>query len=140
MNNQPIDKEALRKCKRRAMETADEREVRLSKDRERKKQRVEQETEEERAKRLEYQRRKSKQRRAKGKENCDRQLRPRIGKPQQGNREAQHRPEQLNRNVPQHQLNKSEEPLQSSKRSGETSQDSHSNTRQTFEQLPAAEL
>ncbi|CAB4431675.1 unnamed protein product [Rhizophagus irregularis] len=55
MNSQPISDEALRKRKRGAIETADERESQLSKDRERKRKKVEEETEEQRVKWLEYQ-------------------------------------------------------------------------------------
>jgi len=159
MNNQSVSKEALRKRKRRETETADEKEVHLSKDRKRKKIRVEQETEEEHTKRLVYQREKSMQRRTMEKENrnkSERQLRSRIGKPQQKNHELQqkngpqqknHRPQhrselhhQLHRNISDHQLNNDEEPQQNSNRSGETSQNSHGNTQQTLEQFPAAEL
>ncbi len=86
----------------------------------------------------------------------ERQLRSRIGKPQQKNHELQqknrlqqknhgpqHRLElhhQLNRNISDRQLNNDEEPQQNSNRSGETSQNSHSNMQQTLEQFPAAEL
>ena len=44
MNNQYVSKEALRKCKKRAMMTADEQEAIRSKDRERKKRKVKEET------------------------------------------------------------------------------------------------
>ena len=54
MNNQFISNRTLRKHNRRVMETAEERESRLSKDRERKRKKIEEETEEQYAKRLEY--------------------------------------------------------------------------------------
>ena len=55
MNNQFVSKKALQKCKRREIETKDEKEVRLSKDWKRKKIRIDKETEEEHAKKLKYQ-------------------------------------------------------------------------------------
>ena len=122
MNNQTVSDEALRKRKRRAMETADERESRLSKDRERKRKKVEEETKENRANRLEYQRKKAMQRRTTVNDYYNKskmQLRPRL---------------KNNQKPPQHKLKHP--------KSREISQNLNGNTQQTFELLlpPAAEL
>ena len=103
MNNQFVSNRTLRKRNRRAMETAEERESRLSKDRERKRKKIEEETEEQCAKRLEYQRKKSMQRRTMINDNykiSKMRLRPRTVKPQQENQELQQKnlePQQRNR-------------------------------------------
>ena len=64
MNNKSVSKGALRKRKEREMETVEERETRLSKDRKKKQKMIEKETKEQREERLKYQREKIKQRRA----------------------------------------------------------------------------
>ncbi|CAB5108350.1 unnamed protein product [Rhizophagus irregularis] len=155
MNSQPVSDEALRKRKRRAMETADEQESRLSKDRERKRKKVEEETEEQRLKRLEYQRKKIMQRRTTINDNHNKSrmhLRPRIVNPQQKDKEPQQKdkePQQrsnrssyrLERNdEPQQRSNRSEEPQYRLNIGGETLQDPNGNIQQTLERSSAAEL
>ncbi|CAB5392611.1 unnamed protein product [Rhizophagus irregularis] len=122
MNSQPVSDEALRKRKRRAMETADERESRLSKDRERKRKKVEEETEEQRLKRLEYQRKKIMQRRTTINDNHNKSrmhLRPRIVNPQQKDKEPQQKDKepQQRSNRSSYRLERNDEPQQRSNRS-----------------------